>query len=59
MKAIEQIRTQEEVSNIPDGIRELINWKGRFTDFLHQIMKDTTECTSKPEKLFAKTNIFL
>jgi hypothetical protein len=59
MKAIEQISTQEEVSTIPEGIRELINCKVRFTDFLHQTMKDTTECASKPKKLFAEANIFL
>jgi hypothetical protein len=58
MKAVDQITTQEEVSAIPEEIRELINWKTRFTDFLHQTLKYTTEEASKPEKLYARTNIF-
>jgi hypothetical protein len=58
MNAIEQISSQEEVSAIPEGIRELINWKVRSTDFLHQIFKDITEDVSRPEKFFSKTNIF-
>jgi hypothetical protein len=58
MKIIEQIETQEEVSAIPEGIRELISWKVKFTDFLHQTYTDTSEVVSRPEKFYAKMNIF-
>jgi hypothetical protein len=42
MKTISEITTQEEVSAIPEGIRELINWKVKYTNFLHQTLKDTS-----------------
>jgi hypothetical protein len=54
---ISEITTQEEVSEIAGGIRELINKKVQVTEFLHKTYNDSIDIVSKSSKRMKKMNI--